>query len=78
VVVKCYRYPQASHIVFDGQGRMGSKVDDSQCVPKCDRHHEEYHRIGREAFAAKYALDFAQIIIGLLTEYVRSLEEAET
>jgi hypothetical protein len=70
VVKGCWKRTEASHIVFDGQGKQGSKVDDTQAVPKCDGHHKEYHRIGREPFERKYGLDFAQIIIRLLTEYI--------
>jgi len=70
VVKGCWKYTQASHIVFDGQGKVSSKVDDTQAVPKCERHHEEYHRIGRVEFEQKYGLDFAQIIIQLLTAYI--------
>jgi hypothetical protein len=75
VVWKCFRRTQASHIVFDGQGKEGSKSDDTQTVPKCDKHHEEYHHIGRDAFAAKYGLQFERIIIDLLTAYVVQLSE---
>jgi len=70
VVKKCWKKAQASHVVFDGQGKAASKVSDTQTVPKCDGHHKEYGRIGRDPFAEKYGLDFAQIIISLLTEYV--------
>jgi hypothetical protein len=73
VVWKCFRPTQASHIVFDGQGKEGSKVDDTQTVPKCRRHHEEYHAIGREAFERKYGLNFYQVIIDLQTEYIVEL-----
>lgn len=69
-VDKCWRSSQASHIVFDGQGRKASKVPDTQTVPKCAKHHLEYHVIGKEEFENKYGLNFAQIVISLLTEYI--------
>src|SRR3990167_6612166 len=70
VIKGCWKKSQASHVVFDGQGKEGSKVDDTQTVPKCDGHHREYHRVGRDRFEAKYGLNFYQIIINLLTEYI--------
>lgn len=68
-VPKCWKRPQASHVVFQGQGKVGSKVDDTQAVPHCEKHHLEYHEIGREAFERKYGLNLYQTIIDLLTEY---------
>jgi hypothetical protein len=75
VVSGCWKTPQANHIVFEGQGRIGSKVADYQAAPFCFGHHEQYHRIGREAFERKYGLNLAQIVIDLLSERVQLLEE---
>lgn len=70
VVPKCYRFTQAHHVVFDGQGRIGSKVSDFQAVPCCERHHREYHDLGRERFALRYGLNFEQILIDLLGLFI--------
>ncbi len=77
VVPKCYRRTEAHHIVFEGQGRIGSKVSDYQCVPCCTRHHEEYHSTSRERFSVKYSLNLAMVIIELLSLYIRRDEIAE-
>jgi hypothetical protein len=74
IVWKCFRVPQVHHVVFEGQGRIGSKVSDFQCVPCCDLHHREFHSTSREQFAVKHGLNFAQIIIDLLACYIVQLQ----
>lgn len=78
LVPKCFKAPQAHHIVMDGQGRIGSKVSDYQAVPLCEKHHRQYHDCGRERFAEWHGLNLYQIVIDLLTEYVVQREEVET
>ena len=41
-------------------GGMGMKASDLSCVPMTRTEHLEYHRIGREAFARKYRVNFAR------------------
>lgn len=77
IVVKCWKFPDAHHLVFPGQGRVGSKVSDFQCVPCCEKHHREYHDLGRERFAEKYGLDFSRVIIDLLSAYILSRKGLE-
>ena len=72
IVPKCYRKAQASHIVFDGQGKIGSKVQDSQAVPMCFIHHATYHMQGRDIFEQTFGLNLYQIVIDLLTDYLLS------
>lgn len=69
-VAKCWKRTQAHHLVFEGQGLMGSKVSDFQTMPLCEQHHREFHDIGRDAFSEKHSLDLKQIVIDLLTEYI--------
>lgn len=69
VVLTCWNRVEASHIVFDGQGKTGSKVNDTQAVPMCRKHHSQYHA-SREGFERLHGLNLAQIIIDLLTEYI--------
>ena len=70
IIPKCYRKSQASHIVFDGQGRIGSKVQDSQALPMCHHHHRQYHERGRESFQGIYDLNPYQLIVDHLTDYL--------
>lgn len=71
LVAKCYRRVEAAHIVFNGQGRLSSKVQDTQTVPLCRTvHHRQYHRIGREAFEREHGLNFYQSIIDFMTDYI--------
>jgi hypothetical protein len=76
VVHRCYRKTEASHIVFNGQGRLGSKVQDTQAVAMCRMHHRSYHIIGRDGFEQRHGLNLAQEIIDLLTDYLLSREDA--
>jgi hypothetical protein len=73
-VWNCWKRTEAHHVVFDGQGKTGSKVDDTQTVPLCRPHHDAYHELGRADFERAYGLNLAQIIIDLLTEYIREGE----
>lgn len=50
-------------------GGMSMKASDYSCVPMTRAEHEEYHRIGREAFARRYGLDFAGIAARLRAEW---------
>ena len=74
----CWRSTEAHHVVFDGQGKTGSKVDDTQTVPLCRWHHDDYHACGREWFERKHSLNLALAIIELLTEYIRETRPHET
>lgn len=42
------------HYQPSGNGKMGGKIGDDFALPLCNRHHSEYHRIGRESFKRKY------------------------
>lgn len=44
------------HVIPDGGGKVGSKVDDRRAVPVCRYHHEQAQR-GRETFEAQYDID---------------------
>jgi hypothetical protein len=47
-----------AHHVYDGKsGGIGMKPSDFQTVPLCQAAHEEFHRIGKQSFEAKYGLD---------------------
>lgn len=51
----CGRTPSdPHHYEFDGQGVMGGKVSDEQCIPLCHVHHREFHDKGKKSFHAKY------------------------
>lgn len=76
-VKNCWKRTEAHHVVFDGQGKIGSKVSDTQAISLCEKHHQEYHAIGRDAFELKHGLNCAQIIIQLLTEYILEKSEAK-
>ncbi len=77
IVAKCWRRVEAHHVVFAGQGRVGSKVTDYQCVPCCVKHHQEFHFLGREGFSEKYSLDLSRLIIEFLILYIVQLQEQE-
>ncbi len=68
---------EASHIVPDGWGKMGSKVSDYRTVPMSRTIHREYHRIGRKRFESKYAIDLAEEQIRLMEIYISALREAD-
>lgn len=53
------------HIVPEGHGGKGVKVDDTRCIPLCHEHHNEYHNQGRQTFAKKYNADYEDIIARL-------------
>jgi hypothetical protein len=48
---------------------MGMKASDFSCVPLTWEEHREYHRIGREAFAARYDLAFRAVVERLNAEW---------
>ena len=69
VVPKCWKRTEAHHVIFDGQGKTGSKVDDFFCIPLCEAHHKEAHAT-RDDFETKYGLNLYLLIIQLLGEYI--------
>jgi hypothetical protein len=54
----CTRRPVTAHHVRVGtNGGAGMKPSDLWCVPLCNQHHAEHHRIGWQTFEAKYDID---------------------
>ncbi len=43
------------------KGGMGQQPHDHACVCLCRKHHEEFHRIGRETFAKRHNIDLPAI-----------------
>ncbi|MDD5199233.1 MAG: DUF968 domain-containing protein [Terrimicrobiaceae bacterium] len=68
---------EASHIVPEGWGKTGSKVSDYRTAPMNWRLHKEYHRIGRKAFEAKYAIDLDLVQLQYLETYISALRDGE-
>lgn len=54
---------------FGTDGGMGQKSSDYSCGPLTPAEHREYHQIGKRAFAAKYALDYARVAARLNAEW---------
>lgn len=69
-VMFCTGTADAAHTQNNG---MGSKGDDSSCVPLCRRHHCEYDA-GRTAFEKKYGLDMKAIAAELWALYQQECE----
>lgn len=65
------------HVVPKGWGKMGSKVSDYRGVPLSPRLHNEYHRLGRERFEAKYNVDLDEVQIQCLEKYLSALKDGE-
>ena len=42
------------HAQEKGDGKMGGKTSDRNCVPLCPFHHRQYHDIGRDSFHRKH------------------------
>jgi len=76
LIKDCWKRTEAHHVVFDGQGRTGSKVSDFQTVPLCEEHHKLFHQCGRASFEFQFGLNLYQIIIDLLSEYLMNKEIA--
>lgn len=55
------------HVIPDGGGKMGSKVDDSRCVPLCRLHHDQAER--RDYFERHFRIDFEIAIQQLNARY---------
>lgn len=53
----CPGKSQAAHVRLNTGGGMGLKPDDRWAIPLCQEHHLEQHRIGHQAFDAKYGID---------------------
>lgn len=53
------------HVVPEGHGGKGVKVDDTRTIPLCHEHHMEYHTQGRRTFASKYGCDYEDIVARL-------------
>lgn len=68
---------QHHHVIPEGGGKTGSKVSDYRGVPMDDRHHREYHRIGRKAFELKYNIDLDLVQIQYLETYISALKQGE-
>jgi hypothetical protein len=45
---------QAAHVDYAGGKGMATKVADRHCVPLCEGHHVEQHRLGWQSFEVKY------------------------
>jgi hypothetical protein len=50
------------HIPEEGRGGKGLKCSDYRAIPLCHSHHLEYHNGGKQTFAAKYELDYEELI----------------
>lgn len=66
---------EAHHVVPPGHGKAGGKVSDYRAVPLSLKLHNEYHRIGREKFEAKYRVNLDLEQIRLLEQYVSALKD---
>jgi hypothetical protein len=64
---KCRGAIEAHHVIFEGQGRMGSKVSDYQQVPLCQDAHELARR--RDWFQMHFGVDFEVTIARLNLQY---------
>lgn len=73
IVARCWRRAEAHHIVFDGMGKTGSKVDDFYSLPCCDVHHKEAHK-SRDEFEKRYGLNLPLLIIRMLGDYIMHLK----
>lgn len=59
----CHKpHPDPHHVNPKGQGGVATKTSDRRMIPLCNKHHREYHQIGRDSFAEKYAMDYEEII----------------
>jgi hypothetical protein len=55
-----------------GHGKKGGKCSDYRAVPLCfgpTGHHEEFHRVGRDTFAASHRIDIEKEISRLLAKW---------
>ena len=68
---------EASHIVPEGQGKMGSKVSDYRTVPMSPKLHREYHRIGRRKFEEKYNVNLDLEQLRFLEMYLSAYKDGE-
>lgn len=48
----------------------GSGGSDLTCVPACDFHHTESHTIGQVTFQKKYGVDFKEVQISCLQQFI--------
>ena len=53
---------------------VGARGADLRAVPLCARHHHEVHFRGRETFQKEYSVDFRDVIIRNLTEYINKIK----
>jgi hypothetical protein len=58
-----------AHTGSDGGARQ--KASDDSCVPLTRAEHEEYHALGREAFARRYGLDVPALCRQFRADYAR-------
>ena len=56
------RQAEAHHCSKTGHGSMGSKTDDTRCIPLSHEKHTELHQSGAITFAKKYNLNYENII----------------
>ena len=56
---------------------VGSGGSDLTCVPACDRHHTESHTIGQDTFQERYDIDFKEIQIECLKQFIESKLKGE-
>ena len=67
----CLGRSQAAHT---GEHGLGMKAPDWDAIPLCAEHHlwefpESWHRLGREAFEARYSVNIDAVILSLRTMY---------
>lgn len=57
----CRRYPsEPHHVRTAANSGTGMKPPDTETVPLCRVHHDEYHLQGGKSFEHKYGLDLAE------------------
>ena len=67
ITMQCFGDTDPDHLKTRGSG--GS---DLTCVPLCRRHHSERHAIGSRRFEQKYNIDFQEINLHCLIEWMEA------
>ena len=57
---------------------VGARGSDYRTVSLCAQHHHEVHFVGRKTFQEKYNVDFREVIIKQLIDYIRELKQLES
>lgn len=64
----CYSSPSEAHHENEiGHGAMGSKCDDTRCVPLCFECHQDRHTMGRDFW---FGIDIEDVIKRLYSQYI--------